>query len=70
MPLSSEHMEAADVTGREDWELKERCLFYVAQSRGEGRAGGHGVRVSQPIGGATVVNRGGLELDPIAEWLR
>ena len=33
MPLSSEHTEAADVAGREDWELKERCLFYVAQSR-------------------------------------
>ena len=33
MPLLSEHTEAADVAGREDWELKERCLFYVAQSR-------------------------------------
>ena len=33
MPLSSEHTEAADVAGREDWELKEGCLFYVAQSR-------------------------------------
>ena len=33
MPLSSEHTEAADAAGREDWELKERCLFYVAQSR-------------------------------------
>ncbi len=33
MPLSSEHTEAADAAGREDWELRERCLFYVAQSR-------------------------------------
>ncbi len=33
MPLSSTHTEAADAAGREDWELRERCLFYVAQSR-------------------------------------
>ncbi len=49
MPLSSEHTEAADEAGREDWELRERCLLYVAQSRARDGLAVTGIGAQSPF---------------------